>query len=169
MNCLGCAHWILARTTAYADGSMIDTFRAPEGKGRCESLNIDTAPDFGCTGYAEDGGHPHVITTHKVGAPWQHWKMGPCPDCSGKGNAGDGACHRCAGTHQVRYYEDGFIGEERTRLHPKEREVAPKPTCGGCKREIDIGWVACPFCGHKLEPVAAVEKVEDPLFAPPAS
>lgn len=163
-ECQSCAHWTLARVTVYSDGSTVDTFRAPDGKGHCEELTIDTAPDFGCNKYEIDGGSSHVITTEKQGAPWQHWSMGNCPDCAGKGNAGDGACHRCAGTSKVRYYEDGYIGEERTRLHPKERETAAKPKCAGCQRDVEISWLACPICGHRLDGAVSTEKVDDPLF-----
>jgi hypothetical protein len=160
MTCETCTHWVTIRKTVYGDGSEVETFQASTGKGRCEKLDIDTLPEFGCISFQDEGPdhHPWRIS-HKPGVPWQYWTMGNCPDCNSKGNSGDGACHRCAGTGKVRYYEDGYIGEERTRLHPKERETAPKPKCGGCSKDVDIGWVACPFCGHKLEPVAPVETV----------
>ena len=159
MTCETCDKWVVSRVTAYSDGSDIRTFDAPAGKGRCEHLGIDTPREFGCINYAE--GTNQVRITKKEGEPWRFWKMGPCPDCSSKGNSGDGACHRCAGTGNVRHYEDGFVGEERTRLHPKEREISQglKPTCLGCSKEVDAGWVACPFCGHKLEGAAPVEVI----------
>jgi predicted amidophosphoribosyltransferase len=90
--------------------------------------------------------------------------MGPCPNCTGKGNQGDGACDRCTGTGNVRYYEDGFVGEERSRMHPKEKELAAKPKCVGCGREVDPVWVACPICGQKLDAPMQPEKIDDPLF-----
>ena len=163
MTCETCARWITAHRTIYDDGSEIRTFEAAAGKGRCELLGIETPVDFGCNGYAE--GTEHIITTRKTGKPHEHWHMGPCPDCKSHGNAGDGACHRCAGTGNVRYYDDGFIGEERTRLHPKERELAGKPKCLGCGREVEVAWVACPACGHKLDAAVAAESVIDPLFS----
>jgi hypothetical protein len=61
---------------------------------------------------------------------------------------------QCAGTGIVRYYEDGFVGEEHTRLHPKEKAMTEPPKCGKCSRNIDIKWVACPYCGNRLEAMA---------------
>ena len=123
MRCDECEHWTLSRQTHYEDGSAIATFTAPSGKGHCDLLNLDTAPEFGCTSFRAS--NIHVVITHKAGAPWQHFKMGPCPDCSGAGSSGS-ACHRCAGTGIVRYYDDGFVGEEQHRLHPKEKELKAK-------------------------------------------
>ena len=164
MTCDTCARWITAHRTIYDDGSEIGTFEAPAGKGNCQLLGIDTLPEFGCTSY--DPGAEHIITSHKSGTPHEHFRMGPCPECRAAGNAGDSACHRCAGTGNVRYYDDGYIGEERTRLHPKEVEKAAKPKCLGCGREVEAAWVACPACGHKLDAARAAETVADPLFNP---
>lgn len=166
-NCSSCGNWITRRVTAYDDGSEVENFRAPDGKGHCEVLNIDTAPEFGCNSHVAGDGH--VIIAKKTGAPWQSWHMGPCPDCSAKGNAGEGACDRCTGTGNVRYYDDGFVGEEKTRMHPKEKDAKAYtgPKCLGCGRDVEPEWVSCPRCGHKLDAVAAVEKVSDPLFDPP--
>lgn len=162
MKCDTCARWIVARNNAYDDGIVVETFKASEGKGYCESLEIDTLPAFGCTGYSS--GANQVRVSVKPGKPWNYFKMGPCPDCAAHGNSGDGACHRCAGTGQVRHYEDGHVGEERTRLHPREREQAGKPKCAGCGKEVEPDWMACPRCAHRLDAAAAVERVADPLF-----
>ena len=126
MKCFDCSHWVLARKTVYENGAEIVTYKAPEGKGHCEQLDVDTAPSFGCTDFLSAGsGGGVVCCSQKAGAPHSHWTMGPCPDCQGKGNGGtDSACHRCAGTAKVRYYDDGFVGDERTRKHPQE--VAPQ-------------------------------------------
>ena len=162
MKCDNCDHWKTAEKTTYDDGSEVVNKQAPDGKGHCLILDVDTAPEFGCTSFAE--GYEHVIRHQKSGAPWQHFKMGPCPGCAGAGSKNDGACHRCAGTANVRYYDDGFVGEEQTRMHPKEKEARAQatPTCSGCKKEVTVTWVACPYCGTKLiEPPAPVENVSD--------
>jgi hypothetical protein len=164
MNCSDCRHWLTASITRYSDGSEIDNYRASDGEGACGALSITTKSDFGCNKHEPALGFDHVITTLKDGAPWQHWRMGPCPDCSGVGSqGGDSACYRCAGTSNVRFYEDGYVGEERTRLHPKEREQAPKPKCSACQRDVEAEWVACPQCGHKLDAVSKVDTISDPL------
>ena len=31
-----------------------------------------------------------------------------------------GVCGRCQGIGQVRFYDDGYVGEESTRRHPME-------------------------------------------------
>lgn len=162
MPCSECAHWVMQRKTVYDDGSEVVTFQAPEGKGHCEELNLDTTPEFFCGALKPDLDSKTIRISRKAGAPWQHWTMIPCPQCSGKGNAGDGACDRCAGTSNVRRYDDGFVGDERTRIHPKERELGAvaKPSCSSCGREVDRAWVACPFCGHRIfEPPAKTEVV----------
>lgn len=164
MRCDGCARWTTARETLYEDGSRVETFRAPEGKGRCEVLEIDTTPDFGCTKHEQaPDGFSHVHATQKSGVPWQHWTMIPCPDCKGAGSSNDRPDDRCAGTGQVRLYDDGFIGDERTRMHPREREIV-KPKCGGCGAGMEPGWVACPACGWKPELPAAVEVIAENLI-----
>jgi len=168
MRCDGCKNWTLASQTIYEDGSRIETFRAPEGRGHCEVLKIDTTPDFGCTKHdpAQDG-FSHVFVSQKGGAPWQHWTMIPCPDCGGAGSSNDRPDDRCVGTGKVRLYDDGFVGDERTRRHPKESAVAAKPKCAACSREIDPEWVACPYCGHRREPPAKPEVIAD-QFPPQA-
>ena len=161
-NCAGCAHWIVANKTIYESGDEVVHYQALPGLGGCKVLDIETKDDFGCNKF--EAGDAHVVTTEKAGAPWQYSRSGPCPDCAAKGNANDGACHRCAGTGQVRHYDDGYVGEERTRLHPKERELAAKPKCQACGQEVDPAWKACPACGHKLDAAAPVEIVKDPLL-----
>jgi len=136
MRCDGCANWITAVRTAYDDGSTVTNREAPEGAGDCRHLRISTAPDFGCAAFAP--GDDHVLVERKAGAPWQHFVMIDCPNCRGKGSDG-GACHRCAGTGKVRLYDDGHVGEEQTRMHPKEREAAQAPP------EVDPGTILAPL------------------------
>lgn len=167
MTCDACKNWTVRRTTRYGDGTEVTTWQAPEGKGRCSILGIDTPKEFGCTAF--DGypvgsitvqGIRHVEQSWKNGAPWQHHVTGPCPDCKGKGSDA-GPCNRCAGTGKVRYYDDGFIGEEQTRLHPKELETAEPPKCHKCGTVIaDLKWVHCPVCGARLETPAETEYVD---------
>lgn len=159
-RCDWCAKWVVRRETRYEDGSTVVNFQAPEGKGHCELLNIDTAPEFGCAGYAPGSeGYSGVEVSQKTGAPWQYSHAGPCPDCNGKGNSGDTGCHRCAGTGKVRHYDDGYVGEERTRLHPKERAHAEGPKCRGCGAPVMAEWIACPKCGARTEAPAETEVV----------
>lgn len=123
--CQNCANWLLERKTVYDDGSEVSTYKSPEGKGNCQVLNFDTVPDFGCISFKAGD---HVEITHKSGTPWQNWRYDICPSCNGRGNPGDAKpCMQCYGTGRVRYYDDGFIGEERTRLHPKESPPPPAP------------------------------------------
>jgi hypothetical protein len=171
MRCDACKNWTTARVTRYGDGSEVANWRAPEGKGECSVLSINTPAEFGCTSFAmlderdRFGVVPHVVSNWKNGAPWQHFVDGPCPDCRGTGNTGGpygGACTRCAGRSTVRYYDDGFIGSNQTLYHPKEKEGAiPDPLkCRHCNEPIDIKWVACPMCGMRMEePVAEEEFV----------
>jgi hypothetical protein len=169
MRCDTCKNWTTARVTRYGDGSEVVNWRAPEGKGRCSELGLDTPEAFGCTSFAPlitNGASiptttiPHIISNWKNGSPWQHWTMGPCPDCRGHpGDHGKGLC-RCAGTGKVRYYDDGYIGEEQTRLHPREREHAEPLRCRNCKETVEVRWMACPMCGQRLEGVAETEHVD---------
>lgn len=160
MPCSDCQKWLLKKTNTYEDGSEITTFTAPAGKGKCLELGIDTPPAFVCSVYVWSD-WDNVEYTPKQGAPWQHFVMIPCPDCRGNGS-NEQACHRCAGTGLVRKYDDGYIGEERTRTHPKEKElgIAPVPKCRHCEKEVDIKWIACPYCGNRLTPTAEMEVVE---------
>ena len=161
MHCADCKHWITGQSTTYGDGSVVSNFKSPDGKGQCQQLKQETDASFGCIHF--EPGTQHVITQRKNGAPWQHSHAGPCPDCRGVGSSSDASCYRCAGTGLVRHYDDGYIGEERTRLHPKEKELMAPPACSGCKKPIDINWVACPYCGQKLEAVAETEIIKDQL------
>ena len=126
-NCRACGNWLLERKTIYEDGSEIVTYKSSEGKGNCQILNIDTSPDFACNNF-KLGNHEEI--THKSGAPWQNWHHDVCPTCNGRGNSGDinvRPCDQCWGTGRVRYYDDGFIGEEKTQLHPNEKPPPPSP------------------------------------------
>lgn len=161
-KCESCQHWTIKRVTTYGDRSIIDNWTAPSGKGHCESLGIETAHDFGCNRFIEDAGD-HVAITIKPGAPWHHFKMIPCPDCAGKGDGARG--HRCAGTGLVRLYDDGYIGDEQTRLHPKEKPVPA--TCISCGAPFDPNWKHCPACGQKRLEVAETEVVDDALAGLP--
>jgi uncharacterized protein (UPF0212 family) len=152
-KCEGCVHWIIARKTVYGDGAEIVRWSAPSGKGHCNSLGIEVTADFGCNRFLE--GDEHVEKTVKAGSPWQHFTMIACPDCGGKGDGGRG--HRCAGTGLVRLYDDGHVGDEQTRRHPKENPVDPK--CPGCGGTISEQWKHCPACGSKLWVVAETEVV----------
>jgi hypothetical protein len=120
MTCQNCASWTRERRRVYADLEQT-YFVAPEGKGRCERLPLDTDPDFHCSMF-EDGADP--IKIERIdGEAWKHWDMGSCPDCNGRGcGVEGGVCGRCVGTGKVRFYADWFVGEERTRRHPKEPE-----------------------------------------------
>lgn len=162
-SCSDCMLWITRRATRYDDGTEIDRFVAPTGRGACSILGIETAGDFGCNKYVE--GLIHLEIERKTGAPWQHFRMIPCPDCGGKGDGGRG--HRCAGTGLVRLYDDGYVGDEQTRMHPKEKEVAAPLRCVTCSNRVDPEWKNCPMCGTKLFKVAETEIVTDALAGLP--
>lgn len=123
-TCQSCLRWVTQRRRAYSDGTEITVFTAPVGKGMCELLSCETAPDFGCNGFVADPGSDHIAVETIAGAPWSRFCMGKCPECNGRGSGIEGgACGRCVGTGHVRYYDDGYIGEERTRRHPSEPAV----------------------------------------------
>lgn len=172
--CEICRNWLVERFTEYAftgeytlpDGRVITnrvTNWKPvkEGHGLCSVLNQETPADFGCKKFEE--GHSHTERKFKNGAPWRHWDVKACPGCSGIGSHAQlstvggypqmvgGACDRCKGTGKVRHYDDGWIGEEGTRLHPMEKEEVGPLKCGKCDHEVDPKWMACPFCGTKIE------------------
>ncbi len=124
MNCALCQNWITRRLTLYGDGSEVVRFESPEHKGQCVKLNIETEDTFGCSYFSP--GDEHAEIERKANASWQNWRMGPCPDCSGRGSNGS-ACYRCIGTGNVRYYDDGYIGTERLRDRPDPNENLVRP------------------------------------------
>ncbi len=117
MNCSECKNWTLKRQRLYDSGATIAFFEAPEGYGTCEVLRVNTTPDFGCNKF--EAGSEHVFTERVVGEPWTRWVMVACPDCPEQPGLN---CKRCAGTGNVRKYDDGYVGEEQTRKHPREVE-----------------------------------------------
>ena len=143
--CQRCKHWVKQKRRVYGDGTTTVLFEpADAAKGLCQQLNMETAPDFGCNKYEFCDTWDHVKTDKVDGEPWQYWKMGPCPDCRGRGchdRYERPACHRCAGTGNVRYYEDGFVGDEQYRRHPKE----PLPGAP----QVDPGTVVQPLLSAK--------------------
>ena len=150
MQCADCKNWLTQRVTDYEDGSRIVNFQAPDGKGYCEVLNTDTYTDFGCIKFAP--GLDHIDVMKKSGLPWHHSLYIDCPDCKGTGVINDGSCERCQRTGRCLLYDDGYLGEEKTRRHPNEAKVGPppKPTCVSCNRDIESSWKACPFCGVRF-------------------
>jgi len=126
-HCAECKKWTTKHVVRYGDGSEIAVFEAPVARGMCSHLAQATSENFGCI-FFEAGDSHVVVVAEKKGAPWQHSHAGPCLDCKGAGSspeAGAG-CYRCVGTGKVRYYDDGYIGEERTRKHPMEVEHPTK-------------------------------------------
>lgn len=153
-TCAQCRHWITVRSTFYlGNTSEIVNWQAPDGKGECQVLKTLTPRDFGCNRYAY--GTEHTAVTEKSGAPWNYFVMIDCPDCAGGADNPGGRGHRCAGTGKVRLYDDGYIGDEQTRLHPREKPEAPK--CTGCGQVIDPAWNNCPHCGTARPKVAETE------------
>ena len=151
MKCSDCRHWLTARVTDYEDGTRIFNLQCPDGTGQCLQLKIDTPTDFGCNKFEE--GHDHIeVNAKKPGSPWHHSHYIDCPDCKATGLIDDAACARCCRTGRCLLYDDGFLGEEKTRRHPNEAKIGPppKPTCPTCNSDVDIKWKACPFCGNKL-------------------
>jgi hypothetical protein len=122
-RCFNCSSWITCRKVIFdGDGQEVITWNTSDGNGKCGVLNFETPPEFGCVSYSP--GTSNVSVTHKPGFVWEHFEYRPCPDCGGRGSTPEaGMCQRCYGTARVRFYDDGYIGEERTRLHPKEREA----------------------------------------------
>lgn len=141
MRCSDCGHWTTERAVVYEDGSRIVNYTAPSGRGHCDVLDLDTAPEFGCTSFVAGG---HVRETSKTGASWHHFVMVRCPQCAG--NPGGGSC-QCAGTGLVRLYDDGHLGDEKTRKHPKECESGTAPP-------VDPGTLLVPVV-VKADPVDA--------------
>lgn len=120
-SCSNCNKWVRECRRHYSDGTEQSYFIAPEGKGHCEALGIDTAPEFGCLKFVDYPSWTHVIIDPIDGAPWEHWTFISCPDCNGVGSSNDRACRRCAGTAKVRRYDDGYVADA-TWDHPLEKE-----------------------------------------------
>ena len=135
MNCADCGNWVQVRKTVYGDGTEIVNYTSPAGKGHCGILALDTLPEFGCVSFVLGF---HVEITHKPDPPWRYWTMIPCPTCNG-GAAADPRC-KCAGTGNVRLYDDGHLGDEqRNRHHPKEKLVAAEPDTGTVLTPVEKG------------------------------
>lgn len=153
MTCSTCSKWFVRKETHYGNGEIIINWSDPP-RGRCRVLDVLTLPDFGCNKYEE--GVPIIEIAHKEGEPWHHAVHGPCPDCKGNGlNEHGRRDDRCCGTGIVLHYDDGYIGENRTKMHPKEQEkgkrhAEPTPTCHNCHKSIELTWLACPYCGTRL-------------------
>lgn len=151
-SCSDCRLWLTMRVTDYEDGTRIVNFECEPGKGQCEVLKIETLSDFGCNKF-ELGAEHIEIMAKKTGSPWHHSHYESCPDCKGRGIplGHEAPCGRCCGTGKVLHYDDGFIGEEKTRRHPNEETKGPPPvpTCVACGKNVEITWVSCPFCGAK--------------------
>lgn len=141
-DCQSCKQWIVRLRRLYSDGTTVAQFEMTDGNGHCQFLDKETGPDFGCNKYIAAPDFDHVITDVVEGMPWEHFKMGKCPECDGRGSGLEGgACSRCTGTGNVRYYDDGYIGEERTRMHPAEVQ---KSLSGG-EHYVDPGTILKPL------------------------
>jgi hypothetical protein len=151
MQCSDCRKWLTQRVTDYEDGSRVVNFQAPDGKGQCEVLKIDTPAAFGCNQF--EAGHDHIeIIGKKTGSPWHHSRRIACPNCAGSGVIGMDSCDKCQRGGFVSIYDDGYIAEEKTRRHPNEivNGPPPPPQCPSCSNKIEISWKACPFCGMRF-------------------
>lgn len=120
-TCRDCRIWLLRKQVRYEDGTERVLTSFGEGEGFCRFLQSLTKAEFGCNKFVQTDKQNYedqIDIAVKPGAPWQNWMMVSCPDCSGKGSAGESACHNCAGTSKVRRYDDGEIVSERIRKHP---------------------------------------------------
>src|SRR5215475_15982057 len=174
MICRSCKYWLIRDQKVYDNDEIIIKWKAPESQGKCTILKVLTEWDFGCKKHEEGG--PLVTSEHKSGEPWQHSIKGPCPDCKepqcgfpectwqhcpgpdkciGNPALREGHAGRCMGTGKVNYYDDGFIGENRTCKHPKEieRQKPVVPVCQRCTRTVALDWNMCPFCGQRLREI----------------
>ena len=153
LRCSTCAKWLLRKETSYGNGETIVNWSDPDGKGQCSFLNINTVPDFGCNQY-EVGG-PIIEKHFKEGEPWHYWRLDKCPECHGLGTGGPSGRvdNRCCGTGLVMYFDDGYIGDNMTKMHPKEKVKRPDPvfSCFNCHKPADAAWIACPYCGTNLK------------------
>lgn len=151
-ECADCRSWTVQRKTLYGDGSEVVNYQAPDCKGFCEVLKIETPLEFGCNSFVAGNEH-YEILGKKSGSPWHHFKRLACPDCNGRGSDGTSPCRRCCGCGLVNHYDDGYIGEEAHRRHPNEevhKMVPPTPKCPSCNKDVQREWVGCPFCGARL-------------------
>jgi len=155
LTCSTCSKWFIRKETHYGNGEIVVNRAIAEGCGECKVLNVVTNPAFECNQY--QFGTPIIEVARKEGAPWHHAVHGPCPDCKGRGlTDNEKRDDRCCGTGTVLYYDDGYIGENRTKMHPKEKEFGkrhaePTPTCINCHKSIELTWLACPYCGTRLK------------------
>ena len=127
-TCAECRFWRRGTVTRYTTEDRSVLHVDGEGNAPCHNptgplVGVTVPSTFGCALFeAYDTFDDQIEIIVTGGEPWQSWHMGPCPDCSAKGSTLGVGCHRCAGTGNVRYYDDGHVGEEQTRLHPRERE-----------------------------------------------
>ncbi len=136
MKCAECRFWLRGKWVSHPSVPAVFQPVADEGQGKCRAdgplSGIVTKAAFGCADYVElKSKYDQEERVEYQTEPWDTWEMGPCPDCQGKGSTGQmvngelqgGACHRCAGTAQVRYYIDGYVGDEQTREHPTAKKM----------------------------------------------
>jgi hypothetical protein len=164
MRCDECDHWLVAKITSYDDGSVVDNYRAPEGNGHCEVHDKDFAAAYFCADFKESG-WDHLEKKHKAGAPWQYWVLVKCPECEPVGHSV--GCNRCAGTGQIRLYDDGFLGNNQTLEHPVEtaKRVKGPPKCVQCSKDLDPMWINCPWCGARTNKPSPPEIIKDEVLA----
>lgn len=169
MRCDACKSWTTSQVTSYADGSEITNWFCDPGKGKCDVLSLETPLDFGCVKFV--AGSDHIVRKWKNGSPWQHWEAVDCPDCRGIGSTAvldttsglprmvGGTCSRCVGMGKVQKHDDGYISDNHTKIHPKERELKKSGPlkCQHCDREVDIQWIICPYCARRPN-----ERMEEP-------
>jgi hypothetical protein len=129
MRCSDCKYWFRGTRKQYKNKLPIFIPSADNGNGVCRSGGMINGtvvgPTFGCIDFLLSASlvDDQEDSFSYDQEPWQVWEMIPCPDCLGVGSERDSACHRCVGTGNVRKYADGFVGEERTREHPVEKEM----------------------------------------------
>ena len=129
-TCETCRFWKVGVRNLFASEEKFETLAEP-GHGICQTgpmAGHATPQEFGCNNYQEGAAEDHVETIQHDLEAWQIWVMVPCPDCQAIGNHGGtsdsvSTCNRCAGTANVRKYADGYVGDEQTREHPKEKEL----------------------------------------------
>lgn len=129
-TCSTCKFWKVGIRNVFASEEKFE-LTATAGHGVCQTgpMTGHATPElFGCNNYQQGTDEDHIeVVIHNLEA-WQIWTMIPCPDCQAVGNHGGthdsvSSCNRCAGTGNVRKYADGYVGDERTREHPKEKEL----------------------------------------------